>query len=165
MLTNISNNLSIVDWAGCVPGVGTAVGFVEVIYYCALCFIDTYSRDHDPNIANAQAKFDSSKQEFTFLQKKIRAYEASAPRNLDPSDYSRELQSSFITLADKTRSLGEECIQLETRSLHESRLVFDRLLNALVIAMLRVTWIGGIGVCIYKALTKPAEPLTIRIQV
>ena len=149
MTNKISDKPSSLDWVGCVPGVGTAVGFVEMVYNFALLVIAEFSRGLDPNKAQ-QKKEDV----ITFNQ-------------LGATQQATKISLIRPDTAAAKKLLGEaeamchaaELLHLKSKqSSEEHEKKTDLIAKKCFTAMLRMTWIGGIGICVYKLLKKP--PLT-----
>lgn len=136
MLNKISDKTDAIDWAGCIPGIGTVVGLVEMVYNFGLLTFSMFAKKNDPQITAARGEFDS-------LAKNL----------LDKPDKPTEAHQ-------KTEEVGrliKDCRNLHNKwemSIKKYDENTDLIAKKCLTGMLRATWVGAIGICTYKLLKK-----------
>lgn len=146
MADRISDKPTAIDWVGCIPGVGTIVGLVEMVYNFGVLTISIFSKRYDPAIVAAQKEACSLYDEATDLHDKANERISNGKTGLETHKIVAEGQKKIET--------GKQEIVKWQKAMDEHEEKADSVAKHCFLGMLRATWVGAIGICAYKLLKK-----------
>lgn len=140
MLNKTNNTINPIDWAGCIPVVGSAVGLVEIVYNFGLLIFSTFAKKSDAEIVGSERKYNSLFNRVLILQKQAKEI----PQQEVALQKTYEID---LLLKDCTA-----CHKKWERSVNKYDEKTDQIANKFFTGLLRATWFGAIGICAYKLL-------------
>ena len=145
MFSKISEKTNAMDWLGCVPAVGTVVGLAEVIYYYGVLILVSCFQGPN-NIESIKKKTDDVHREITLLKSRVKAFDA--------NDLNR---AAVVTKIDDLIKQSAKLVDEHTNEILKWHERGDAVADKCLQGILRATWVGGIGIFVYKLLKKPGK--------
>lgn len=146
MVDRISDKPTAIDWVGCIPGVGTIVGLVEMVYNFGVLTISTFSKTNDPDIVAARQKANSSLDDVNDLHNKAKEQISKGERVPETSKILEEASQQIETRKQGTSEWRSADNKYDEKT--------ELLAKHCFLGMLRATWVGATGICAYKLLKK-----------
>lgn len=156
MINEIKHKTNMIDWLGCIPIIGTAVGLVEMIYYMFFKTITvTPSKEEiQANSTMADCKFKIARH---YTEAAIRIRKSARDSHSDMNEASQRSQR-FVDISEQLDKEGGQLLGQAQKRQEKYDAMRKKIDTKAFLGLLRATWIGGIGILAYKLLKKYPSP-------